>query len=185
MKYTTIIWIIFAILIIIFFITKKNTNKKLNTIVIILFVFLLLAQTILPRQFFFKWNSISKLNGKEITKVILQPSAPAWEVNLTSLNKSIYDKNQIDSLVYLLQRAEVYFPSHPSRIWETKIIFITSLNDSLEIEINKTSNDWTIIHTPTNEWRKDEIGYFLEKITQYKKPLLADTAIHTIYNQPK
>ena len=176
MSYHTILWILFVLLLITFSIVKKKRNKKLNATLWALMIIIFLGQMFLPRQLFGKWNSISKLNGKNITAILLQPSKPNWEVNLTGKDFVISDKNQIDTLINLLQKVELYSPGHPLRIWETKMIVISSQKDSFDIEIRQTKNNGTVIHTSTNEWRKDAVGDYLAKIISYRKPVYSDTA---------
>ena len=106
----------------------------------------------------------------------MQPSQPEWQVNLLNPARIISDKNQVDSLIRLLKNTEIYFPAHPSRIWEAQMLIISTDNDTLKIEIDKTSNNGTVIYTATNEWRKDYLGYYLEKIVDFKIPTYADTA---------
>ena len=139
-------------------------------------IFVSLGSLFLPRQFLGKWNSIYKLGNKEIIEVLLIPSKPNWEVNLVNKKFSIRDKKEIDTLLGFLQKTTVYFPSHPLRIWETKLIIISRNKDSLEIEIHQNKNNGTVIYTPTNEWRKDEIGNYLERLTNYIKPAYSDTS---------
>ena len=175
MNYQTVLWILFGVLLITLQIVRKRNNKRLNTILWSLLVLIFLGQELLPRQFFGKWNSISRLNGKKVTKILLYPSQPNWEVNLTGKEFVISDVNQIGILTNLLENVEVYSPGHPSRIWETKMTVIC-LKDSFVIEIHQTENNGTVVYTPTNDWRKDEIGTYLEKITTYIKPVYSDTS---------
>ena len=51
------------------------------------------------------------------------------------------------------------------------MILITEQNDSLSFRIEKTENNGTIIHSPDNEFRKDELAEYLEKITNFTTPL--------------
>lgn len=180
MNYQTVLWVLFVLLLIILSIFGKKASKGFKISIGALMVIIFLVPMILPRQIFGKWNSISKLTGKTIAKILLQPSDSKYDVNLVASDKIIYDKNQIDTLTHFLQNSEVYFPTHPSRIWETKMLFITTSNDTLEIEINKTSNNGTVIYTASNDWRKDDIGNYLERITNYKKPVFGDTTIKPI-----
>ena len=156
MNYQTVLWILFGILLITFSIVRKKRNKKLNTTLWILMIFIFLGQTFLPRQLFGKWNSISKLDGKKITEILLQPSEPNWEVNLVGKDFLISNKKQIDTITAMLQKAEVYFPGHPSRIWETRIVFITSDKDGFKIEIHQKENNCKYIYQTTNELRSEE-----------------------------
>ena len=113
------------------------------------------------------------LRGKEISKILLRPSEPGWEVNLTDSPVLINDSNKINKIMGYLRKTEAYFPSHPSRIWETKLIFITTGNDSISFQIEKTVNNGTVIYSPDNQWRKGEIAEYLERIVNFSKPLRA------------
>jgi hypothetical protein len=106
----------------------------------------------------------------------LRPSEPNWKVNFVGKDFFLFERKQIDTIVHLLQKVEIYSQSHPIRIWETKMIIYSSNQDSFEIEINQTENNGTVIYTPTNEWRKDEIGNYLKRLTYYKKPVYSDTS---------
>ncbi len=55
------------------------------------------------------------------------------------------------------------------------MIIISADRDSFQIEIHKTENNGTDIYTLTNEWRKDPIGDYLEKITSFSNPVYGDT----------
>ena len=175
MTYHTVLWFLFGALLITSSIVRKWKNKKLNITLGVLMVLIFIGQ-FLPRQLWGKWNSISKLEGKNISKIVLRPSEPDWKVNLTGTDFPISNQKQIDTIIDLLQNVEVYFPGHPSRIWETKMIFVSLQNDSLEINIHQTENNGTVIYTPSNEWRKDAIGPYLEKIISYSKPVYSDTS---------
>jgi hypothetical protein len=175
MNYQIALWVLFVVLLICYSIVRKRQNKKLNAVLWILMILIFIGQVFLPRQLFGKWNSISNLRNKKIVEIILRPSEPHWEVNLVSKDFLISDTNHIDTLIQMLQKAEVYFPTHPSRIWETKMIIISADRDSLQIKIHQTQNNGTDIYTPTNEWRKDPIGNYLEKVTCFSKPVYGDT----------
>ena len=176
MSYQIVLWLLFGLLLITFSIVRKKGNKRLNVTLWALMLLILFGQIILPRQLFGKWNSISKIDNKNITEILLQPSEPNWEVNLASKNFIITNKNQIDTIINLLQNVEAYFPGHPSRIWETKMIFVSLQKDSFGIKIHQTENNGTVIYTPSNEWRKDKMGPYLEKIISYRKPVYSDTS---------
>jgi len=110
MNYQTVLWVLFGVLLITFSIVRKKRNKKLNVTLFALMIFIMLGPTFMPRQLFGKWNSISKLEGKKITAILLQPSEPNWEVNLVGKDFLISNKKQIDAIAAMLQKAEVYFP---------------------------------------------------------------------------
>jgi hypothetical protein len=101
---------------------------------------------------------------------------PDWKVNLVGRDFIISTKPQIDTITQLLRKVNVYFPSHPMGIWQTKMILITTTRDTFEIEIEKTSNNGTTLETPTNKWRKDELGSYLEQVTKYRQPMYSDTS---------
>jgi hypothetical protein len=159
-------------------IAGKKLNKKVNWTLTALGIIIFFLLPFLPRQLFGRWNSISRLDGKVISEIHLLPSEPNWKVNLVGNVFILSDKKQIDTITQLLRKTTLYFPSHPIRIWETKMIFITASKDTFEIEINKTNNDYngTVIQTQSNECRKDEIGSYLEKVTKYRQPVYSDTA---------
>ena len=175
MTYHTVIWFLFGALLITSAVVRKWKNKKLNVTLGALMALMFIGQ-FLPRQIWGKWNAISKLEGKNISQILLRPSEPNWKVNLTDKDFTISNQKQIDTIIDLLQNVEVYFPGHPSRIWETKMIFISLQKDTFEIEINQTENNGTVIYTASNEWRKDAIGPYLEKIMSYRIPVYSDTS---------
>ena len=45
------------------------------------------------------------------------------------------------------------------------LLFITTTKDTFEIKIDKAKYDdnSTVIYIPTNKWRQDEVGNYLEK----------------------
>ena len=49
-------------------------------------------------------------------------------------------------------------------------------NKKLNRKLNELSYNGSVIYTSTNEWRKDEIGSYLERVTQYNKPVYSDTS---------
>jgi hypothetical protein len=169
MSYNKLIFLIWAILLF-FFILTKARNKR---ILILAAGLLLLIPLFLPRQLWGKWDSIKMLKGKKIRKILLLPSEPDWEVNLTDSPELIKVSNKINKIMDYLRKTEVYFPNHPRRIWETELIFITTGNDSIYLKIQKTDNNGTVIYTSDNQWRKDEIAEYLERIVEFSKPLRA------------
>lgn len=90
----------------------------------------------------------------------------------------ISGRQQIDTVVQLLRKAEVYSVNHPSRVWETKMILITTAGDTLTIQVNQTDNEYngTTFETSSSMWRKDELGSYLEKLTKYRQPVYSDTS---------
>ncbi len=124
-----------------------------------------------------KYNSIPELDGKTISAIHLLPSEPDWKVNLVGKNFKIANKQQIDTITRLLRTTSLYTPSHPIRIWETKMKFITTSDDTFELTINKNNNDYngTVIQTPFNNYRMDEIAGYLEKVTNYRQPVYGDS----------
>lgn len=169
MNYNKFIFLTWAILFVLFILSKARNAR-------ILFLatgLLLFAPLFLPRQLWGKWDSIKMLRGKQISKILLRPSEPDWEVNLTDTLKAINDSNKINQLMDYLRKTDAYFPNHPRRIWETELIFITTGNDSISFNIEKTDNNGTVIYSPDNQWRNDEIAEYLERIANFSKPLRA------------
>lgn len=132
----------------------------------------------LSRELFGRRNSIPELDGKVISEIHLQPSLPNWKVNLVSRDLVVSGKQQIDTITQLLRKTMSYTPNHPIRVWETNMLLITTANDTFKIKVRKTTNDYngTYIETTTNQWRIDEIGDYLEKLTKYRQPVYSDTA---------
>ncbi len=176
MNYQNVLFFLFFATFSFLAIAGKKLNKKIKWRLTALAIFFLFLPQFLPRQFFGRWNSISKLDDKVISEIHLQPSLPDWKVNLVGRDFIISTKPQIDTITQLLRKVNVYSPTHPMRIWETKMILITTTRDTFEIEINKTSNNGTTLETPTNEWRKDEVGSYLEQITKHRLPMYSDTS---------
>lgn len=180
MNYYLLVWLLYlAILIYCYRIDQrikgKNIKVRFTFIALLLIIF---SFSFMPRKIFGTWNSISGLNGKAIAAIHLRPSLPEWKVNLTGRDFIITDTHQVDTIVQLLKNAEVYSPSHPTNIWETKMILVSTAGDSLEITVNKTSNEYngTYFVTPSSHWRKDEIGSYLEKLTRFQHPVYSDTS---------
>lgn len=178
MNYQIAQFFLYAAILVLIGIAGKRLNKKVRTGLIVLAIILFFVPVFLPRQLFGKWNSISALDGKVIAEIRLQPSLPNWKVNLVGRDFIITDKQQIDIITQLLRKTHIYTPSHPTRVWEANMIFITTASDTFTIQVNKTDNDYngTYIKTPTNDWRIDELGDYLEKLTKYRQPVLSDTA---------
>ncbi|OQP58138.1 hypothetical protein A3860_07370 [Niastella vici] len=174
MSYHTLFLLLFIAVWIIRANIGKNVNKKVKLALTVLAIFFLIIP-FLPRLFFGKWNAISLLNDKEISQIRLGPSLPNWKVNLVGSDLVISDKQQIDTITQLLRKVDVYFPSHPIRVWETKMFLITTTRDTVEMKINNTNNNGTSIETPSNEWRLDTLGCYLEKLTKYQQPVYSDT----------
>jgi hypothetical protein len=161
--------ILLIILLLTFFVLKKRNSRRL----ILASAWILFIPLFIPRQWWGEWDSIEMLKGKKINKILLSPSTPDWEVNLTDSLLVIDDTGKIDKILDYLRKTEVYFPGHPMRIWETNLIFITSANDSILYQIRKTQNNGAVIYSPDSRWRKDEIGQYLERIVNFSKPLRA------------
>lgn len=176
MNYLKIHFFLFFAVMIFLTIAGKRLNKKVERNILVMAILFLFLPIYLPRQIFGRWNSMSNLDDKVISEIHLQPSLPDWKVNLVGRDLIISSKPQIDTITRLLRNANVYFPSHPMRIWETKMILISTTRDTFEIEVHKTSNDGTTFETPTNRWRKDELAGYLEQITEHRQPVYSDTS---------
>eukprot|EP01035_Chromulina_nebulosa_P012521 gene12521-16685_t len=122
-----------------------------------------------------KWNAIRFLNDKTVDTVFLEPSLPEWKVNLTKNKIAIIDSNQIDSIINLLKRSEMYAPNHPMQVWETKLTFHT-IDSTFKIKVTQTQNNGCVITTPTNEWRNDLLGKYLAEKTAFTAAFYSDTA---------
>lgn len=165
-KYFFITGIAFLIL---FFFTKKRKNKFYLILPLLAIVFLF-GSYFLPISFLGKWNAIKELNNKEIKFLILQPSQPHWEVNLVDSEVTVINKSQIEYLSKLLQNVEVYFPNHPVRIWETRLIFVTADNDSLPLKIEKIEKNEAVIYTQHGKFKRNDLAEFLEEVVKFNKP---------------
>jgi|SRR5579859_3047050 len=159
-----------AIIVLVAIFIVKVRHKR---VLLLLSSWLLFVPFFLPRQWWGQQDAIQLLKGKKISKICLLPSTPDWEVNLTDSPTIINDTNTINQLLDYLRKTEVYFPGHPMRIWETKLIFVTTGNDSISCKIQRTTNNGTDIYAPNDQWRKDEIGPYLERIVNYHHPLRA------------
>jgi hypothetical protein len=148
------------------FVIKVRNKRRL----LLFGAWVLFIPLFLPRQWWGPQDATQMLKGKKISKIYLLPSTPDWEVNLTDSPVVISDTSIINQLLEYFRKTEVYFPGHPMRIWETKLIFITNGNDSISFDIQRTKNNGTDIYATNDEWRKDEIGPYLEKIVNYHHP---------------
>lgn len=176
MNYLNVQFFLVAAVVVFLAIAGKRLNKKVERNIMVMAILFFFLPNYLPRQIFGRWNSMSALDDKVISEIRLQPSSPDWKVNLVGGDFIISDKQQIDTITQFLKHANVYFPSHPMRIWETKMMLITTTRDTFEIEVHKTSNNGTTFETPTNRWRKDEMAAYLEQITKHREPVYSDTS---------
>jgi len=167
MNYNIWLFLVWAV----FFAVFIFAGRRYKRVLFIGIVLILFGPLFLPRQIWGKWDSISMLKGKLISKVLLKPSDSNWDVNLTDSIEVIVDSSKINQLMAYLRKTELYFPSHPMRIWETQLIFVTNENDSIPFQIQKTENNGTVISSPNNQWRKDEIAEYLEQIVNFSRPL--------------
>jgi hypothetical protein len=154
-------------------ILARKRNIKISRAFSILAIFLFLGPNFLPGKMFGKWNAARGLKAKDVTNIILRPSQPGFEVNLIDSTTSVSNKDQIINIVNLLSNTEMFSPSHPMRKWETEMILVTKDSDSLKLEIDRTENNGTIIYATNNTYKKDEIGTYLERIVNFKRPVRA------------
>jgi len=159
-----------GILFLIVFFLIRRKEKKISKVLFAFAIIILFAPLYLPRQILGKWDSVKTLKGKVVRSILLQPSQPEWQVNLTDSSINVFNKYEIYHIIDLLQKTEIYYPNHPTRIWETKMIFITTDGDSLTLKIEKTENNGTVIYSRDKKFRKDELAKFLEKITNFTSP---------------
>jgi hypothetical protein len=165
--YQTFLFVTLAIVLIIALFVIKVRNKRR---ILLWSSWILFVPLFLPRQWWGQWNAIKILEGKKISKLVFVPSTPGWEVNLTDSLTVISDTSEINELLGYLQKTEVYFPGHPIRIWETNLIVVTTANDSIHFNIQRTENNGTVIYTPNDKWRKDEVGPLIERMVNYRHP---------------
>jgi energy-coupling factor transporter transmembrane protein EcfT len=159
-----------ALFLIIYFLIK-NKKSRLNLILPVLGILFLFAPLFLPSSFFGKWDLIKELKNKEIRSLILQPSQPAWEVNLVDSVVKIENKKDIEYLLSLLHKTEIYSPNHPIRIWEVKLIFVTGDNDSIPLKIEKVEKSETVIYSKQGSFKKKGLAEYLETIVHFYKPV--------------
>lgn len=164
-----VLWLIAIVLLVAVRLTKKKHNKISRGLYFLVIAFIL-GPIFLPGWIFGKWNVVKSLGEKPVSYIMFTPSEPGWEVNLTDTPVKVVNKEQVDHILSSLQHIEHYSPSHPMRIWETKMVLFTNSHDSLVLEVNRTENNGTLIYTPGNSFRKDELGQYLEQITNFKRP---------------
>ena len=169
-------FLIGGILLIAGLIFSKLGKNKAKNIVIVLFILNFIAPMLFPRQVFGKWDAIQQLKGKEITTILLKPSEPGWEVNLTDSCFIITNKNQIDTIVNLLRHCDVFIANHPARKWETEMVLVTGDQETLSLQIQMTDNNGTDIYGPAGEFRQDVLKGVLESITKYSTPFKGSAA---------
>jgi hypothetical protein len=155
-------------LMILFFFSKKGS--KVSKFLIAGAILMIFSPLYLPKQIFGRWDSIKELKNKKVKKVIIEPSKPEWEVNLTDSILPISNISHIESIVGLLRSTNIYTPGHSGTIWETKMILIAEDNDSIFLTLNKTENQGTAIYTSDDSFRKDEIADYLERIANFTTP---------------
>lgn len=168
---TLAFWLMALVLVIGLSGIKRNYKRRLFLMGICAWV--ICIPLFFPRKWWGVWDATKDLKGKPISRILLLPSTPDWDVNLTDTVTLISDTGEIHEILGLLRKTDVYIPGHPLRIWETKLIFVTSGNDSIPFKIQRTENNGTDIYAPNDEWRKDELGPYLEKIVKYRGPVRA------------
>lgn len=180
MNFYPLIWMLYIAVVITCYridrrLKKRNIKLRLTKVALLAIAFSL---AFMPRKIFGRWNSISSMDDKVVSTILLRPSAPDWKVNLTGKDLIITDKQQIDTIVQFLRQAEAYSPSHPTRVWETELDLITTSGDTVAIEVDQNSNVYngTTFETPSGRWRKDEMGSYLERLTRYQQPVYSDTS---------
>ncbi len=170
------LWILFLVLVVAYLLGRKLRSTPLNWILFALVILAFAGQFLLKGSIWGSWNAIAALKDKEITEIQLQPSTPNWKVNLVGKDIHLSGKKDIERIAQLLHKVEIYTPSHPVRIWETKMILITSTRDTLEMKIQQTVDDGTVVYMSSTAWVRDELGTYLEKLTRYSAPVYSDTS---------
>lgn len=159
---------IIAFLALVFF--KKKLSSRAKMVLTGIFLIGGFGQMILPRQLYGLWNALSAIKNKTVRQIVLKPSQPGWDVNLTDAVFVIDGRATIDSIVTLLKSCEVHIPTHPDRKWETYMTFFTTDGDSVKIRVQQSSNNGTILYQARNDLRKDELQPLLERLTKFRVP---------------
>jgi hypothetical protein len=163
------LWIFGALLLVAQSVIRKR-NKQVSRVLFFFAIAVFIGSIFMPRWLLGKWNIVKMLEEKKVNIIVLVPSEPRYDANLTDRPISVLKKDQQGQIINLLKKTELFFPSHPMRSWETKMVFYTIDNDSLVLEVNKTINNGTLIYTKGDVYRKDDLGEYLEKITNFKEP---------------
>ena len=137
----------------------KTTKKKIQNctfiIVLIIGTYIFITKEVLDSKI------LKNLEAKSVSRIVVCPSLPGWEVNLTDSVVYIDDRMVIDSIITLLHSGKPYTPNHPTRIWEIKLIVVTN-GDSIYTKIANTSDNGTIIYTSDGKFKEDLLGKYLE-----------------------
>ena len=147
----------------------RKKNRRISSFFFILF-FVLIIFRFLPGIFNIHYNAISKFKYKKIKCIKLIPSEPNWKVNLTDSPVIVMEQNNIDTIANLLRNVSSYYPSHPTRIWETQMILFWDSSDSIITLINQTDDEGTSININGSVYENSKLGAFLEVLTNYKTP---------------
>jgi|GEM_PF-1169156 len=170
------LWVLLLALVIAYLLGRKIRSTPLNWTLFALVIVAFCSHFFVKGSIWGTWNAIEVLKDKEIIEIQLQPSAPNWKVNLVGRNIRLSDKKDKERITQLLQKVMTYSPSHPIRIWETKMTLITSTQDTLVMIVHQTVDDGTVVYMPSAEWASEELGTYLEKITRYTSPVYSDTS---------
>ncbi len=165
------IFLVAGVLCLLIYFFIRNKKNKLKLILPVLGILFLIVPSFLPYIFLGNWDSINELENKEIKNIILEPSQPKWEVNLVDSTVKIDDRNRIGHLLNLLHNTEVYSPSHPKRIWEVKLIFVTVDNDSIPIKIEKVDKKGAVVYSKRGYFKKEGLAEYLEEAVNFYKPV--------------
>ncbi len=169
--------LLFAVLVFLLFISNiyKKKNPKLSTFFFISF-FIVIAINLVFLNLGSYNNILEKVGSKTINSIKITPSAPNWKVNLTDSIVTIKNQIVIDSILSLIRNSKHYSPSHPFRKWETKMTLYINFTDSLEIEINQTTDNATIIYSNADRYKNNKLGVYLENLMKYTNPLYSKDA---------
>ncbi|MEO6831911.1 MAG: hypothetical protein ABI378_06215 [Chitinophagaceae bacterium] len=154
---------------IIYIIYKKVRSEAIKDIIKYSSIILLIMFTVFPLQMFGRWRAIKFAKNSPPIGIILIPSLPNYDVNLVDSIRVINNTNQVDSIRNYLYDCELAILSHPERIWKVKMLLVHKNIDTIKIEVHRTENNGVIIYSQRGQFRNDDLGIYLEKITKYSK----------------
>jgi len=118
---------------------------------------------------------LKTVTADSLNQILIVPSNPDWNINLTLDTIRITDKTVINSITNQLNNPNENYPGRGiSKTWEADLILDFKNNSNIKLEVLDAQHGICVFYTNTMgtpKFKCDGLKKILESISNYKKPL--------------
>ncbi len=120
-------------------------------------------------------NRLNKVTADSLNQILIVPSNPDWNINLTLDTIRITGKTVINSITNELNKTKENYPGRGlGKTWKADMILDFKNNSNIKLEVIDAQKGICVFYTNTMgspKFKCDGLKEILESISDYKEPL--------------